>query len=164
MGGVTLGGPGRRRAAAVHKEIYAAAGEKTPTGKRNSLQGNGPTRWGSSGMGEQRIPRIWSRSRRDGGRRDRDSGCRRDCHCHESGPHKAMRALGGGRFSGRAGGTLRGDLAEPAPGRVSGGPACACMAAGGGSVPRSVRPRWSECPPLAHCGRHKRDIDDTVMG
>lgn len=52
MGGVALGGPGRRRAAAVHKEIYALPREKTTPGEKKDLQGRAaPRGYRLPGMG-----------------------------------------------------------------------------------------------------------------
>ena len=84
--------------------------------------------------------------------------------CHESGPHKATRAHGGGRFSRRARGCLRGDLAERAVGRVAVGPAEICVAARGGGGPRGGSWRWSGCPPPGARGGHMCVIDDTLSG
>ena len=52
MGGVTLGGPGRGRAAAVHNEIYGALRERTTAGMKKILSGRAALMgYGSAGMG-----------------------------------------------------------------------------------------------------------------
>ena len=52
MGGVTLGGPGRGRAAAVHNEIYGALRERTTAGMKKILSGRAARREGDlQGMG-----------------------------------------------------------------------------------------------------------------
>ena len=163
MGGATLGGPGWRRATAVHNEIYGAQGESAAPGGKKSINGNGTRSGGLVGMGAP------------GDRESADT-----CDTPVGG---ALRA--GGQGAGSAGyhdtphaAARRGQILSEG-GRVSqrglGGASAAGRVTGPGEILRGGGPS-RPCPPRATAmdglsppagpwggrGCHMCDIDDTL--
>lgn len=160
MGGATLGGPGRRRAAAVHEDNICCSGGECSAGNEKKYQWEwDPLRvwgaWERCGGWGARIHVIQDGSTPGG----RVSSAQGDggIMIHP------MQRRGGGRFSRRAAGCLRGGLVEQSAGRSAVGPAGICVAVGRPGPARHERLRWTACPPLREHEGPKCDIDDTLI-
>jgi hypothetical protein len=160
MGGATLGGPGRRGAAAVHNEIYGAQGESAAPGERKIIQERGRPRerdaareW-ESGVPGTRRGRGSPQDTGDtaaGGSAGRERG---EYHDTAARSRSQQGVLGGrGRGLGRS----------PEPGAGTG--RAVRLRGGAGRARPLLRARAMVrlSPPCVRWG-HKCDIDDTLVG